>query len=111
MFALSSHQLTQIMSKATRTEGRGLIQITGRANYQQCSQAFNNASLLDTSELFEQPAAACRPAAWFWSEHRLNALADQSDFRTITRKINGGLNGLEQRTRYWDKAKAVLRGV
>lgn len=89
--------------------GRGLIQITGRRNYQACSQAlFSDERLLQRPELLEQPQWACESAAWFWQCNGLNELADKDQFSVITRRINGGLNGLEDRLRLWARAKAVL---
>lgn len=89
--------------------GRGLIQITGRYNYLSCSLGlFDDERLLSSPELLEQPQWAAASAAWFWTSHGLNALADQDDFKAITRRINGGLNGLEDRLRLWDRARAVL---
>ncbi|KRP60765.1 glycoside hydrolase family 19 protein [Pseudomonas trivialis] len=89
--------------------GRGLIQITGRRNYVACSQAlFDDDRLLQHPELLEQPQWACASAAWFWQSNGLNALADTDQFTAITRRINGGLNGLEDRLQLWARAKAVL---
>lgn len=89
--------------------GRGLIQITGRSNYLACSRAlFGDERLLHFPELLEQPQWAAESAAWFWHSHGLNELADQDQFITITRRINGGLNGLEHRQQLWAKARAVL---
>ena len=89
--------------------GRGLIQITGRRNYLQCSQGlFGDERLLARPELLEQPQWAAESAAWFWQSNGLNELADNDQFTTITRRINGGLNGLEERLRLWTRAKAVL---
>ncbi|NWB67679.1 glycoside hydrolase family 19 protein [Pseudomonas sp. I8001] len=88
--------------------GRGLIQITGRRNYLACSQAlFGDERLLHQPELLETPQWACESAAWFWQRNGLNELADQDQFTTITRRINGGLNGLENRMQLWARAKAV----
>ena len=56
----------------------------------------------------EQPQWAAESAAWFWHSNGLNELADNDQFTTITRRINGGLNGLEERLRLWTRAKAVL---
>jgi putative chitinase len=93
-------------------KGRGLIQITGRANYRACSVAlFRDTRLLDKPELLEDVLAACRSAAWFWTSRRLNLLADQGNavaFRKITRTINGGFNGLADRIAYYERAKEVL---
>ncbi|WP_416364286.1 glycoside hydrolase family 19 protein [Pseudomonas sp. NFX183] len=89
--------------------GRGLIQITGRRNYLACSQAlFGDDRLLRQPELLEQPQWACESAAWFWQSNGLNELADKDQFTTITRRINGGLSGLEHRLQLWARAKAVL---
>ncbi|MFQ6591790.1 MULTISPECIES: glycoside hydrolase family 19 protein [Pseudomonas] len=89
--------------------GRGLIQITGRRNYLACSQAlFGDDRLLQQPQLLEQPRWACESAAWFWQSNGLNELADKGQFTTITRRINGGLNGLDDRLQLWARAKAVL---
>jgi len=89
--------------------GRGLIQITGRRNYLSCSQAlFGDDRLLREPTLLEQPQRAAESAAWFWQRNGLNELADKDQFTAITRRINGGLNGLEDRLRLWARAKAVL---
>jgi len=89
--------------------GRGLIQITGRRNYLACSQAlFGDDRLLLQPQLLEQPPWACESAAWFWQSNGLNELADKGQFTTITRRINGGLNGLDARLQLWARAKAVL---
>ncbi|WP_310169416.1 glycoside hydrolase family 19 protein [Pseudomonas extremaustralis] len=89
--------------------GRGLIHITGRRNYLACSQAlFGDDRLLRQPQLLEQPQWAAESAAWFWQSNGLNELADKDQFTTITRRINGGLNGLENRLQLWARAKAVL---
>ncbi|KWV70160.1 Chitinase class I [Pseudomonas fluorescens] len=92
-----------------RYRGRGLIQITGHDNYLHCSLAlFGDERLLRTPELLELPQWAAESAAWFWWVNGLNLLADKEQFSTITRRINGGLNGLEDRLQLWDRARAVL---
>jgi len=89
--------------------GRGLIQITGRSNYLQCSLGlFDDERLLQQPELLERPQWAAESAAWFWEQQGLNELADADQFNSITRKINGGLNGLEDRLQIWARARAVL---
>jgi len=89
--------------------GRGLIQITGCDNYRQCSLGlFGDERLLQQPELLEQPQWAAESAAWFWEQQGLNELADADQFNSITRKINGGLNGLEDRLQLWARARAVL---
>lgn len=92
--------------------GRGLIQITGRRNYTLASIGiYNDTRLLDTPQLLEQRDGACLSAAWFWSSHGLNAVADGGDiaaFIATTRRINGGTNGLMSRQTYWGRAKSTL---
>jgi putative chitinase len=87
--------------------GRGLIQITGRANYAACGEALG-LDLINRPELLEQPQYACLSAAWFWATRGLNTLADADKFETITRRINGGLNGQADRLKLWAKALEVL---
>jgi putative chitinase len=87
--------------------GRGVIQITGRANYAACGEALG-IDLINQPEQLEQPQYASLSAAWFWSTKGLNTLADQDQFNTITRRINGGLNGLQDRLEIWARARAVL---
>ncbi|MGS0546690.1 glycoside hydrolase family 19 protein [Pseudomonas parakoreensis] len=87
--------------------GRGLIQITGRANYAKCGEALGH-DLINHPELLELPQHAAMSAAWFWKQKGLNDLADRDQFNTITRRINGGLNGLADRLALWEKARAVL---
>jgi putative chitinase len=87
--------------------GRGLIQITGRANYSKCGEALG-LDLISHPELLELPQHAAMSAAWFWKQKGLNDLADRNEFNTITRRINGGLNGLADRLALWEKARAVL---
>lgn len=89
-----------------RYKGRGLIQITGRANYKRCGTALG-LDLLAHPELLEQPDNACRSAAWFWQTKGLNELADSGDFRKITRRINGGYNGMDDRLKYYARAQKV----
>lgn len=92
-----------------RFKGRGLIQITGRTNYDNCSIGlFGDLSLLDTPELLEEPRWAAMSAGWFWRSRKLNNLADIGDFKGITRVINGGYNGLADREMYYKRALEVL---
>lgn len=92
-----------------RYRGRGLIQITGRDNYRRCSLGlFGDERLLSSPQLLEQPRWAAESAAWFWEQNGLNELADRDQFNSITRRINGGLNGLQNRLQLWARARAVL---
>lgn len=88
-------------------KGRGLIQTTGRNNYQRTGDALG-VDLIADPTLLAQPEMAARSAAWFWKEHGLNELADVGDFMRITRKINGGTNGMDDRLVLWTSAKEVL---
>lgn len=90
--------------------GRGLLQVTGRANYAACGDALG-LPLMDEPELLEQYEYAARSAGWFWKTHRLNEITDAGDepsFRKATKVINGGVNGYTERTMYWERAKAAL---
>ncbi|MGR0136636.1 glycoside hydrolase family 19 protein [Pseudomonas sp. RSP] len=87
--------------------GRGLIQITGRANYATCGEALA-LELINHPELLEQPQHASMSAAWFWSTKGLNTLADKGEIVKITKRVNGGLNGLEDRQRLYAQAQKVL---
>ncbi|MNR48060.1 Chitinase class I [compost metagenome] len=98
------------MGDGARFCGRGLIQVTGRANYGRASQAlFGDDRLLKTPELLEQPEWAAKSAVWFWTTRNLNALADADRFTDITRAINGGTNGLEDRKARYQLALSVLK--
>lgn len=92
-----------------RFMGRGLIQITGRDNYRQAGAALG-LPLLNEPELLEQVEWAAISAAWWWANRGLNELADAGQFEAITRRINGGVNGLEDRVRIWSRARVVLLG-
>ena len=87
--------------------GRGLIQITGRANYEQCGNDLG-LDLVSNPVLLEQPDLAARSAGWFWNSRDLNELADRGDARGITKRINGGINGLQDRLTYLQLAQERL---
>lgn len=87
--------------------GRGLIQITGRANYQACGEALG-LDLVNDPELLEQPQWAGLSAAWFWAIQGLNILADAEHFDKITQRINGGQNGAADRWVLYERALKVL---
>jgi putative chitinase len=90
-----------------RFRGRGLLQVTGRANYAACGKALG-LDLLAQPELLEQTVNACRSAGWFWQTRELNALADAGDQERVTRRINGGVNGLAERLALYREARKVL---
>ena len=87
--------------------GRGLIQITGRANYITCGEALA-LDLVNHPELLEKPQHACMSAAWFWASRGLNTLADAGQFDKITQRINGGQNGAADRQALYARALKVL---
>ena len=87
--------------------GRGLIQITGRANYAECGEALG-LDLVNHPELLEKPQHACMSAAWFWASRGMNTLADAGKFDAITRRINGGQNGATDRQALYARALKVL---
>jgi len=82
-----------------RFKGRGLIQITGRANYTSCSIGLALGSqLVERPKRLTENDLAARSAGWFWSVNRLNTLADTDNVVAVTRVINGGANGLADRS-------------
>lgn len=91
-------------------KGRGLIQLTGRANYGDYGRAIGReAELLENPELVETDPELCVDVAgWFWAKRNLNGLADADDLTTLTRRVNGGLNGIDDRRRLLLRAKALL---
>ena len=90
-----------------RFKGRGLIQITGRANYTAIAKDLG-INCVDYPEVLEEPENAVAVSIWFWNKKRLNTFADIPDFQKITRIINGGLNHYAERLALYEKAKKVL---
>ena len=87
--------------------GRGLIQITGREMYAKCGNALG-IDLIDNPDLLLTPEYATLSASWFWNKHGLNTLADAQEYGTMTRRINGGTTGLDDRIAKITKALQVL---
>ena len=87
--------------------GRGLIQLTGKSNYQACSEGLGQ-DLVDDPSYLETPEGACRSAAWFWDKNSLNDSADAGDILTNTKKINGGTIGLDDRTHHYETILSML---
>ena len=96
-----------VAGDGSKYRGRGLIQITGRANYAECGEALG-LDLVNHPELLERPQHACMSAAWFWASRGLNTLADVGKFDTITRRINGAQNGAADRRALYARALEVL---
>lgn len=88
--------------------GRGLIQVTGRANYERCGQALG-LDLIAHPEMLESPNLAVQSACWFWDSRDLNQVADDYDYRAITKAINGGYSHMESRITYWERARRAFR--
>ncbi|MGX9773395.1 glycoside hydrolase family 19 protein [Janthinobacterium aestuarii] len=96
-----------IAGDGMRFKGRGLLQVTGRANYAACGVSLG-LDLLASPQLLEQTVFACRSAGWFWQSRGLNRLADAGDQERVTRRINGGVNGLAERLALFQAARKVL---
>lgn len=102
-----------------RYRGRGLIQITGKSNYNEASQKMYALPLgvdfVDEPELLATPEYAAQSAAWWWENAGLNAIADglggandTEVFKQITKRVNGGYNGLDDRLAIYERAKTVI---
>lgn len=89
-----------------RYKGRGPIQLTGRTNYRSASRALG-LPLEAEPQRAAEPRVGFRVAVWFWSTRGLNALADRGEFVGITRRINGGTNGLPDRQARWARIRAL----
>jgi putative chitinase len=87
--------------------GRGLIQLTGKENYGNCGSGIG-VDLLSDPNLLVTPEYAALSAGWFWNKKSLNSLADSGDIETMTKRINGGLIGLDDRKAKIAKAEQVL---
>lgn len=90
-----------------RFKGRGLIQLTGRANYRDCAAALG-LPLLEQPDILSQPGPAAMSAGWFWTSRGLNGIADTDNALKITRIVNGGTNGLADRMASLRRTKKAL---
>ena len=90
-----------------RYHGRGFIQLTGIMNYRLAGMDLG-LDLVGNPDLACDYANAAKIAVWYWTTNKINPVAESGDFRHVTRIINGGYNGLEQRLAYTHKALAVL---
>lgn len=88
--------------------GRGLIQLTGKDNYQNYSDSCGEDVVANPDMVAQDPALCVGAAAWYWDSRKLNQYADEDDIKTVTKRINGGYHGLEDRQEKLDNAKAVL---
>lgn len=87
--------------------GRGLIQLTGKLNYQLASDALL-VDFVGNPDLVLQPEFAALTAAWYWNKRQLNHEADAKDYTAMTKKINGGVTGLDDRIKHIDEALTVF---
>lgn len=98
----------KVAGDGRRFKGRGLIQLTGRANYTAYSKFTGIDYLSDPAQLSTDPMVAVDVSCWFWTDRRLAALAEIDDVKAVTKRINGGYNGLDDRMQNLRRAKAVL---
>ena len=87
--------------------GRGWIQLTGKANYRLMGIEFGQDFVTNPDLVAKEPYDSLS-AGWFWNRRNLNQYADQDDINTITKKINGGFNGLNDRVMWHSKARLIL---
>lgn len=87
--------------------GRGLIQLTGRENYSWFAASIN-ISVEEAAEYLQTFEGAAQSACWFWETNNLNRWADTGDIKELTRRINGGFIGLEDRIKHYQHALHVL---
>jgi putative chitinase len=90
-----------------RFKGRGLLQLTGRLNYADYGKALG-VDLVGDPTTAAQPALSLKIACEYWKRHNINADCDRDDARAVTKKVNGGLNGLSDRIAYTRKAKTAI---
>lgn len=88
--------------------GRGLLQLTGKSNYIECGKFCKLDLIQFPDSILGDPELNIKVACWYWSSRGLNQHADRNDITTITKKINGGLNGIEDRTKILSKAREIL---
>lgn len=91
-----------------RFKGRGLIQLTGRANYTAYSKFTGIDYLENPALLSTDPVIAVDVSCWFWMDRGLDKLAERDDVKAVTKRINGGYNGLDDRIQNLRRGKAVL---
>ena len=89
--------------------GRGLIQLTGRNNYDAFAESIET-PVEEIPAYLETFEGAVQSACWFWETNNLNQFADADDIKTMTRRINGGFIGLEDRIKHYEHAKHVFGG-
>lgn len=95
-----------------RFRGRGLIQLTGRSNYQAFADSIEvddrPLKIDEVPEYLQTFEGAAQSACWFWETNKLNEIADKGDILTLTKRINGGTIGLQDRIKHYNHALHVL---
>ena len=123
-FALALHRKPEMIANAVysnrmgngptesgegwKYRGRGLKQLTGKDNHRACSAGLG-VDLVSNPDLLLEPVYAARSAAWFWSTNKCNAFADAEDIEGLTRKINGGLIGIDDRKKRYASAMQSMQ--
>lgn len=90
--------------------GRGVIQLTGKDNYRNCGKALGIDLLAEPDQVAKNPVAVLS-AGWFWDTRKLNTWAEKGDVLTVTKKINGGTIGLEDRKKHYEHIVEVLHSI
>lgn len=98
----------EISGDGWKYRGRGLIQLTGKNNYLECGNDLNIALIDEPDLICIYPQINIKVACWYWNKNSLNKFADNDDLLAITKKINGGTNGLEDREKNLKLAKKFL---
>jgi len=109
VYANRMHNGDEASGDGFKFRGRGLIQLTGRDNYTKFANDLG-ISLDDTVEYMSTSNGATASAGWFWDNNKLNQYCDSGDFVTLTKRINGGTIGLEERKHNFDIAMQFLQG-
>ncbi len=108
VYALRMGNRDEASGDGYRFRGRGCIQLTGHANYFHAGKALGVDFVLQP-DLVATPKYAALTAGWFWSTHGCNEIADRGDWTQLTKKINGGTIGLDDRIKHTNEALAVLQ--
>lgn len=88
--------------------GRGFLQLTGKSNYEEFEK-HSGIDCLKNPDLLLEEANAIISALWFWQKNKINNFADKNDIVSVTKRINGGLNGLEHRKQLFEKYRNIVK--
>ncbi len=92
-----------------RFRGRGLVQLTGRSNYTAFSRdIFGDDHVVENPDVVTHPTYATISACWFWKKNNLNQFCDSGDIVTLSKRINGGTIGLDDRIAHWNHCLSIL---